>query len=322
VNVAVDTPTLDAPVVCIMGPTAAGKTGLAVELVQRMPFEIVSVDSALVYRGMDIGTAKPDAATLRIAPHRLIDFLDPAEAYSAARFRTDCLREMEQIRTAGCLPLLVGGTMLYFRALQRGLSPMPGADQRVRARLEAQWQALGPEVMHTRLAAVDPQAAARIHRNDPQRVQRALEVYELSGRPLSAHFAERDSCARPVPLLKLAVVPRERGVLHERIGRRFAQMLELGFVAEVERLYRRGDLGPHLPAIRAVGYRQVWQHLAGELSYAQMCERAVIATRQYAKRQLTWLRGDPEVIWLDAEAPDLLDQVWNLLREHKLVDKL
>lgn len=314
-NGAVDTPKPDAPVLCIMGPTAAGKTGLAVELVQRFPFEIVSVDSALVYRGMDIGTAKPDAATLRIVPHRLIDFLDPSESYSAARFREDCLREMEQIRLDGRLPLLVGGTMLYFRALQQGLSPLPGADPVVRARLEAQWRELGPEAMHDRLAAVDPRAAARIHRNDPQRIQRALEVYELSGRPLSAHFAERDPRVRPVSLLKLAVAPCDREVLHERIARRFAQMLEQGLIAEVEQLYRRGDLGPQLPALRAVGYRQVWQYLAGELSYTQMCERAVIATRQYAKRQLTWLRGEPDVIWLDAEAPDLLDRVRYLLRD-------
>ena len=316
-----ETPKPDAPVLCIMGPTAAGKTGLAVELVQRFPFEIVSVDSALVYRGMDIGTAKPDAATLRIAPHRLIDFLDPGEAYSAARFREDCLREMEQIRSTGRIPLLVGGTMLYFRALERGLSPLPGANPTVRARLDAQWKALGAEALHARLAEVDPQAAARIHRNDPQRIQRALEVYEISGRPLSAHFAERDSRMQPVPLLKLVVAPHDREVLHQRIGQRFGQMIEQGLVAEVEQLYRRGDLGPQLPALRAVGYRQVWQYLAGELDYAQMCERAVIATRQYAKRQLTWLRGDPDVVWLDAEAPDLIDRVCDLLREHKLVDK-
>ncbi|HEY9198029.1 MAG TPA: tRNA (adenosine(37)-N6)-dimethylallyltransferase MiaA [Gammaproteobacteria bacterium] len=307
------------PVLCIMGPTASGKTRLAVELVQRFPFEIISVDSALVYRGMDIGTAKPDAETLRIAPHRLIDFLDPSESYSAARFRADCLREMEQIRLAGRLPLLVGGTMLYFRALERGLSRLPAADSAVRARLEAQWHEAGPEAMHARLAEVDPQAAARIHRNDPQRIQRALEVYELSGRPLSEHFAERDPDLRPVPLFKLIVAPRDRAVLHERIGRRLAQMLEQGLVAEVERLYRRDDLHPLLPALRAVGYRQVWQYLAGETDSAQMRERATIATRQYAKRQLTWLRAEPDAHWLDAEAPGLLEQACELIREHKLV---
>ena len=309
----------DAPVLCIMGPTASGKTRLAVELVQRFPFEIVSVDSALVYRGMDIGTAKPDAETLRIAPHRLIDFLDPSESYSAARFREDCLREMEQIRSAGRLPLLVGGTMLYFRALERGLSPLPGADRAVRAQLDAQWRELGPEASHARLAEVDPQAAARIHRNDPQRIQRALEVYELSGRPLSEHFAERDPAMRPVRLLKLVVAPQDRALLHERIARRFEQMLDQGLVAEVERLYRRGDLHPQLPALRAVGYRQVWQYLTGELDYAQMRERAVIATRQYAKRQLTWLRSEPDAVWLDSESPALPGTVCELIRDHKLV---
>lgn len=319
-NGAVATHISDLPVLCIMGPTAAGKTGLAVELVKRFPFEIISVDSALVYRGMDIGTAKPDAAMLRMAPHRLIDFLDPAEAYSAARFREDCLREMEQIRASGSLPLLVGGTMLYFRALQRGLSPMPSADPVVRAGLEAQWQAQGLEALHAQLAKIDPASAARIHRNDPQRILRALEVHTLSGRTMSAHFAERDPDVRPVRMLKLAVAPPDRKVLHARIGLRFAHMLEQGFVAEVEKLYQRGDLNPQLPATRAVGYRQVWQYLAGELSYTEMCERGVIATRQYAKRQMTWLRGDPEVTWLDSGAPTLLTQVHDLLREHELVD--
>lgn len=296
-----------------MGPTGSGKTRLAVDLVQRLPFDIISVDSALVYRGMDIGTAKPDADTLRLAPHRLIDFLDPSESYSAARFSKDCLHEMEQIQQAGGLPLLVGGTLLYFRALQHGLSPMPAADAGVRAGLDAQLQAQGLEALHLRLAEVDPVAAERIHRNDPQRILRALEVYELTGRSLTAHFGDTDPQLRPVPLLKLAVAPRDRAILHDRIERRFDQMLEAGLVAEVERLYARGDLGLHLPAIRAVGYRQVWQYLTGELDYAQMRARAIVATRQYAKRQLTWLRGDPEVIWLDADAPGLCDQVSDLL---------
>ena len=309
-----------APVLCIMGPTASGKTGLAVELVRRFPFEIVSVDSALVYRGMDIGTAKPDAETLRAAPHRLIDFLDPSESYSAARFRNDCLQAMEQIRAAGHLPLLVGGTMLYFRALERGLSALPGADPAVRARLDAQWREQGPDAMHARLAEIDPLAAARIHRNDPQRIQRALEVYELSGRPLSAHFAERDPQVQPVRLFKLIIAPTDRRVLHERIARRFALMLEQGLIAEVEALYRRGDLHPGLPALRAVGYRQVWQYLMGEFDYAQLRERAVIATRQYAKRQLTWLRAEPDAVWLDSEAENLTDQVCALIHMHKLVE--
>lgn len=310
------------PVVCIMGPTASGKTRLAAELVQRFPFEIISVDSALVYRGMDIGTAKPDAETLRVAPHRLIDFLDPSEAYSAARFRSDCLREMEQIHRAGSLPLLVGGTMLYFRALQHGLSPLPEADPEVRRRLDLQLCEDGAAALHARLAQIDPASARRIHPNDPQRVQRALEVYELSGRPLSAHFAERDPGQVPVPLLKLALLPRDRSVLHARIELRFGQMLESGLVAEVERLFRRGDLRAQLPAMRAVGYRQVWQYLAGESGYEEMRKRAVAATRQYAKRQLTWLRSEPDLIRLDAAAPALCDRVCGLLEEHKVFEGL
>lgn len=310
------------PRLCIMGPTAAGKTRLAVELVRRFPFDIISVDSAIVYRGMDIGTAKPAPDVLCVAPHRLIDFLDPAERYSAALFRKDCLREMEQIDQSGRLPLLTGGTLLYFRALQRGLAALPDADSAVRARLVAEAREYGLEALHARLAEIDPESARRIHPNDPQRIQRALEVFELSGRPLSAHFADEVKDGAPQRLLKLAVVPSDRNVLRQRIEARFGQMLEQGFVAEVERLYRRGDLGPHLPSIRAVGYRQVWQYLAGELDYAQMRERAIIATRQYAKRQLTWLRGEEDVIWLDADAPRLLDRTLQSLAQAGLVDRL
>lgn len=305
-----------------MGPTASGKTRLAVELVKRFPFDIISVDSAMVYRGMDIGTAKPGPDVLRVAPHRLIDFLDPAERYSAALFRKDCLRETEQIDQSGRLPLLTGGTLLYFRALQQGLAALPDADSTVRARLDAEAREYGLEALHARLAEVDPESARRIHPNDPQRIQRALEVFELSGRPLSAHFADEVKDGAPQRLLKLAVAPPDRSVLRHRIEVRFGQMLEQGFVAEVERLYRRGDLGPHLPSIRAVGYRQVWQYLAGELDHAQMCERAIIATRQYAKRQLTWLRGEEDVIWLDAESPRLLDRTVQILVQAGLVDRL
>ncbi|MFA7386278.1 MAG: tRNA (adenosine(37)-N6)-dimethylallyltransferase MiaA [Thiohalobacteraceae bacterium] len=303
-----------------MGPTASGKTGLATGLVQRFPFEIISVDSALIYRGMDIGTAKPDADSLRVAPHRLIDILDPSESYSAARFRDDCLQEMEQIRRGGSLPLLVGGTMLYFRALQQGLAPMPAADPEVRRRLEAELQDRGGAALHARLARVDPVAARRIHPNDPQRVQRALEVYELSGRPLTAHFAEQGASPAQVPLLKLALLPRDRTELYARIEQRFDAMLEAGLVAEVERLFARGDLHARLPAMRAVGYRQVWQYLSGEYDYAEMRRRAVAATRQYAKRQLTWLRSEPELIRLDADAPRLCDEVCRLLRRHEVSD--
>jgi len=316
VNLHASAPSTERPTLCIMGPTGSGKTRLAVELVQRLPFDIISVDSALVYRDMDIGTAKPDADTLRVAPHRLIDFLDPSESYSAARFRIDCLQEMELIQQSGRLPLLVGGTLLYFRALQHGLSPMPAANPAVRARLDAQLQEQGLEALHQRLATVDPVAAERIHKNDPQRILRALEVYELTGRSLTAHFSDADPHLQAVPLLKLAVAPCDRALLQDRIERRFDQMLEAGLVAEVERLRARGDLGLQLPSIRAVGYRQVWQYLTGELDYAQMRSRSIIATRQYAKRQLTWLRGDSEVIWLDADAPGLCDQVCELLRAH------
>jgi tRNA dimethylallyltransferase len=286
------------PAILLMGPTASGKTELAVELVERLPCDIISVDSALVYRGMDIGTAKPDAQTLARAPHRLIDICDPAEAYSAARFRSDALREMAQISGAGRIPLLVGGTMLYFRALQQGLAEMPEADAAVRARLEDELQQHGLAALHARLAKVDPLAAARIHHNDPQRTLRALEVWELTGEPLSQLQAR--AARQPVPyrLLKLARAPRERSVLRERIARRFQQMLQLGFEDEVRALLARGDLRPEMPSMRSVGYRQMLEYLGGAYDHAAMVERAVNATRQLAKRQMTWLRSEPDLCWL------------------------
>jgi tRNA dimethylallyltransferase len=284
-----------------MGPTAAGKTELAVRLVQRFPFEIISVDSAMVFRGMDIGTAKPDAETRRLAPHRLIDILDPGQAYSAARFREDALREIADIRARGRWPLLVGGTMLYFRALGQGLAVLPAADPALRRRLSREAKTSGWATLHARLARLDPLAAQRIHRNDPQRIQRALEVYELSGRPMSELLA----AARepPVRLLKLALAPPERHELQARIARRFRAMLAAGLVEEVRALYERGDLSPELPALRAVGYRQVWHYLAGELGREEMVERGIIATRQYAKRQLTWLRSEPNLQWFGGPNP-------------------
>lgn len=296
-------------ILCIMGPTAAGKTGLAVELVQRLPFEIISVDSAMVYRGMDIGTAKPERDMLDIAPHHLIDILDPAQSYSAAKFRADALALMEQILERGRLPLLVGGTMLYFRALQYGLSELPAADSELRAELEARAAQQGWEAMHAELARVDPSTAARIHPNDPQRIGRALEVYELSGRPMSEWFEQGRGETSPYAFVNLALAPPERATLHERIAERFHRMLELGLVDEVRALYERGDLHAELPSMRAVGYRQVWSYLAGEGSFAQMAERGVIATRQYAKRQYTWLRSDASLHWLDPATPRLLDRV-------------
>jgi len=281
-----------AAVMFLMGPTACGKTDLAVELVRRFPFEIVSVDSAMVYRGMDIGTAKPDAETLRLAPHRLIDVCDPAEAYSAARFREDALREIAAVHAAGRIPLLVGGTMLYFRALEQGLSVLPAADPALRVRLEEEARLHGWAFLHARLAAVDPVAAARIHPNDPQRIQRALEVWELTRRPLS----ELQRAGRDEPLsfsvVKAQVFPEDRDRLHARIEERFRLMLELGLWEEVERLYARGDLDPSMPSVRAVGYRQLWRHLAGEIGREEAVRAGIIATRQLAKRQMTWLRGD------------------------------
>ncbi len=290
--------------VCLMGPTASGKTALAVELAGRGRFEIVSVDSALIYRGMDIGTAKPDRQTLAMAPHRLIDLCDPAEAYSAARFREDCLNAMEAIHANGRIPLLTGGTMMYFRALEFGLSELPRADERLRARLLREATQSGWAALHDRLRQVDARAAERIHPNDPQRIQRALEVWELTGRPLSELQAAGRRPATDWMLLKFARAPRHRELLRQRIATRFHAMLAQGFEAEVRALYRRGDLHAELPSMRCVGYRQMWQYLDGELDRDAMIERGIIATRQLAKRQLTWLRSYPGVVWLwDDDAP-------------------
>ena len=302
-------------VLFLMGPTASGKTALAVELVRRLPFEIISVDSAQVYREMDIGTAKPDAETRRIAPHRLVDIRDPAEAYSAGQFRADALREIAAIQAAGHIPLLVGGTMLYFRALERGLAELPTADPALRARLAAERAEQGGAALHARLARLDPAAAARIHPADSQRIQRALEVYELTGRPLTELCAVSRNESLPFRIVKWIVAPANRQVLHERIKQRFQLMLTQGFVAEVERLRRRGDLNPDAPSMRAVGYRQVWAYLDGRLDETAMVERGIIATRQYAKRQLTWLRAEAGAVWLDGDENRRLDQAITRLRE-------
>lgn len=283
------------PAIFLMGPTASGKTDLAARLVERLPLEIISVDSALVYRGMDIGTAKPEPELLAVAPHRLIDILDPAEAYSAARFREDALREMASITAAGRVPLLVGGTMLYFRSLEFGLSELPPADPAVRAGIDALAAREGWQGVHARLAQVDPVAAARIHPNDPQRLQRALEVYEITGRPLSDFHRAGTDAALPYRLLRIGLFPRDRDWLRARIATRFRAMLAAGLVEEVRGLRARGDLSPHLPSMRSVGYRQVWEYLDGARGYEDMIHRAVIATAQLAKRQLTWLRAYPEV---------------------------
>lgn len=309
------------PCVFLMGPTASGKTDLAIEMVQRWPFEIISVDSALIYRQMDIGSAKPSAEELAKAPHRLLDFLDPAETYSAADFREDALREIKAIHAQGKIPLLVGGTIMYFRALEFGLAELPEADADVRAALEAEAAEKGWEVLHQRLAMVDPAAAKRIHPNDPQRLQRALEVYQLTGKPLSDFQVQKTSCF-PYPLLRLALMPKNRAWLHERIARRFQHMLDSGLLEEVEALKRRGDLHLGLPSMRAVGYRQVWQYLEGEIERSELADKGIVATRRLAKRQMTWLRHYEDVHYFDSEClqqADLAERVQTFLRPRMLV---
>jgi tRNA dimethylallyltransferase len=292
--------TTSLPAIFLMGPTASGKTDLAVELTRRFPCTIISVDSAMIYRGMDIGTAKPGPEILRVAPHRLIDILDPAESYSAAQFCADAAREMREIMAAGRIPLLVGGTMLYFRALQRGLADLPPADAAVRARLDQQGRERGWAYLHQRLCSVDPVAGARIHPNDPQRIQRALEVYDLSGVPMTDFLARRTAAPWQGRIIKMVVAPGDRTVLRQRIASRFHAMLEQGLIAEVQALRKRGDLDRDRPAMRSVGYRQVWDYLSSELDYEEMISKAVIATGQLAKRQMTWLRKETEAQWFDA----------------------
>ena len=288
--------------ICIMGPTASGKTALAVELVRRFPCEIVSVDSAMIYRGMDIGTAKPGPEILVAAPHRLIDILDPAESYSAARFRTDALAEMRNISAAGKVPLLVGGTMLYFDVLQHGISPLPAADPALRAELEARGAREGWPALHAELAGLDPAAAARIKPNDRQRIQRALEVCHIAGRPLSELQAAAAVETSEYRHLKLALAPADRAELHATIERRFRSMMQQGFLDEVRSLRARGDLHADMPSMRAVGYRQLWEQLETGGNIEEAVRRGIVATRQYAKRQLTWLRGETDVRWFDSGA--------------------
>lgn len=303
------------PAILLMGPTASGKTELAMALAEALPVELVSVDSALVYRGLDIGTAKPGPEELRRHPHRLIDICDPAEAYSAERFRRDALREMAEITAAGRIPLLVGGTMLYYRSLQYGLSPLPASDPDVRASLEGELAQLGLGDLHAQLAAVDPVSARRIHVNDTQRTLRALEVWRISGRPLSELQAEQQGERMPYRAIKLARVPLLRAELHARIERRFLSMLQAGFEEEVRTLVARPELRPELPSMRSVGYRQMWAWLRGESSYDEMVERAIAATRQLAKRQFTWLRSENAVSWLDDSDGDVSQRAVHAVRD-------
>lgn len=309
------------PLVFLMGPTAVGKTALAAKLVEKFPFEIISVDSVLVYRDMDIGTAKPDAATLRQAPHRLIDFLDPSDAYSAARFRADALREIGDIHSKGHIPLLVGGTMLYFRVLQQGLADMPAADPQLRARLDKERRLYGLPTFHAQLTAIDPVAAQRIHPNDPQRIQRALEVYHLTGQTPTELYAQSQDQQFLFRVFKIIVSPAQRWLLHQRIEQRFYNMLEQGFVEEVKSLFNRKDLDLDKPAIRAVGYRQIWEYLEGVTGYAEMTTRGIAATRQLAKRQLTWLRSEKDALWLDSYAKSSWNHLLNYLYENTLLPK-
>lgn len=299
------------PAIFLMGPTASGKTALAIELCQTLPFEIVSVDSALIYQGMDIGTAKPTAEELAIAPHRLIDILDPAQRYSVAEFRRDALSAMQEITRKGKIPLLVGGTMMYFKSLVDGLATLPESNSEVRKNIENQALELGWQALHEKLREVDPQSALRIHQNDPQRLTRALEVYELTKQSMSDLMLQT-SPPLPYQISQFSIAPADRSVLHQRIAQRFQLMLDSGFQLEVEKLKQRLDLNLNLPSIRCVGYRQMWQYLQGEFGFSDMQEKAIAATRQLAKRQLTWIRGWENIYTLDTFSQDNLTKVIKL----------
>jgi tRNA dimethylallyltransferase len=304
------------PIACLLGPTASGKTAAALALAARRPVEIISVDSALVYREMDIGTAKPTVEEQALARHHLIDIVDPADAYSAAEFRTDTLRLVSEISARGRMPLLVGGTMLYYKALTHGLNDLPTADPEVRAALDAEALRDGWPALHARLAVVDAVTAARLAPNDSQRIQRALEVFTLAGQPMSALLAApapTDDAALPWRFVPVALEPSDRGVLHARIAARFDAMLAGGLVDEVERLRARGDLHPGLPSMRCVGYRQVWEYLDRIVDFSTMRDKGVFATRQLCKRQLTWLRSMPERIVVDCCAADATERVLRIV---------
>ena len=298
----------------LMGPTASGKTGVAVELVQHLPVELISVDSALVFRDMDIGTAKPDAATLARAPHHLIDIISPTEAYSAAAFRHDALRLMADITARGRIPLLVGGTMLYFKALREGLSALPQADAEVRSELDAEIAQHGIKRLHRRLSEVDAETAARLHSTDTQRIQRAMEIYILGGQPMSELIKQQEQEPLPYRILPIALIPSDRAVLHQRIAVRFADMIKQGLVDELRGLREKYPLHRDMTSMRCVGYRQAWEYLEGEIDEAGLLEKGIAATRQLAKRQLTWLRS-MEVAEIDCLAKDLTDRALRMAAE-------
>lgn len=305
--------------ILLMGPTAGGKTALAVAMAQRLNAEIISVDSALVYRGMDIGTAKPDLAERGGIPHHLIDILDPAESFSTGQFRDRALALIADIRQRGKLPLLAGGTMLYFSALTQGLAELPAADAEIRQGLDRELLELGKEALHARLAQIDPLAAARIHVNDPQRIQRALEVFEISGKPISSFFQGDQAADTEFSYIKLIIAPEQRQTLHHKIAERFKAMLAQGFLDEVQALIKRGDLNETMPSIRCVGYRQAWSYLHGQLDFAEMQEKAIAATRQLAKRQFTWLRKEENACRLCSDAPNLLETALQYCAEQESI---
>ncbi|MEH6444034.1 MAG: tRNA (adenosine(37)-N6)-dimethylallyltransferase MiaA [Oceanospirillaceae bacterium] len=296
-----------------MGPTAAGKTALAMELYDSLPCELISVDSALIYRTMDIGTAKPTISELAKYPHHLVDIIDPAESYSAAQFRSDVLALMHDITQRGKVPLLVGGTMMYFNALVKGLAVLPDADAGVRESIETLAQSEGWPAVHAQLCKVDAVSGARLAVNDSQRISRALEVFRLTGKSLTEHWAQQEEQKLAYNVLNLAVMPKERKTLHQRIEQRFEIMLEQGFLTEMQALYDRGDLSLDMPSMRCVGYRQAWTYLEGEIDYATMREKGIIATRQLAKRQITWLRSWQDLHWLELESTELTARVLKLL---------
>jgi tRNA dimethylallyltransferase len=301
-------------IICLMGPTASGKTDLAVELAQRLPCEIISVDSAMIYRGMDIGTAKPSPEILRLAPHRLLDICDPADVYSAGNFKTDALREMNDILSHQKIPLLVGGTMLYFHLLQHGLNDLPVRDQQVRQQILDEAATTSWPELHKKLIAIDPKAGKRIHPHDSQRIQRALEVYKLTGKSISDHHQQL-SLSYPFDIHNIILSTSNRSCLHQRIEQRFLTMLQSGFIEEVKRLHTRADLSLENPALRSVGYRQVWEYLEGQISYSEMQDKGIIATRQLAKRQLTWLRRWEDAAWFDSEEDNIVEKVMKYMKD-------